>query len=75
MNGPICMGNVRWRMNNLILARKKGEAVMIGDDIEVTVVEIRGGKVRLGFKADSSVKVYRNEVYDKITENQEDGAE
>ena len=62
-------------MNNLILARKKGEAVMIGDDIEVTVVEIRGGKVRLGFKADSSVKVYRNEVYDKIKENQEDGTE
>jgi carbon storage regulator len=75
VNGPICMGNVRWRMNNLILARKKGEAVMIGDDIEVTVVEIRGGKVRLGFKADSSVKVYRNEVYDKIKENQEDGTE
>lgn len=50
----------------LILSRKVGEVVRINDDIEVTVVEIRGDKIRLGFSAPKEVPIYRAEVYDAI---------
>lgn len=50
----------------LVLSRKKNETLMIGDDIEVCVVEIRGDKVRLGVRAPKSVPVHRREVYDAI---------
>lgn len=46
----------------LVLSRKVGEKIMIGDDIEVVVVDIRGNKVRLGFKAPKSVKILRTEI-------------
>lgn len=46
----------------LILSRKKGESIVIGDDIVITVVEIRGDKVRLGIEAPRSVPVHRYEV-------------
>lgn len=52
----------------LILSRKKNEKVIINDDIEIVVVEIRGDKVRLGFKADKEVTIHREEVYKKIHE-------
>jgi creatinine deaminase len=55
----------------LVLARQRDQTVMIGDDIEVTVVDIRGDKVRLGVNAPRSVSVHRKEVYDAIRrENQ-----
>ncbi len=44
---------------------------MIGDDIELTIVDIRGDKVRVGIKAPSSVPVHRKEVYDAIKEENE----
>lgn len=50
----------------LVLTRKRNEGIMINDDIEIIVVEIRGGKVRLGFKAPNEVPVHRGEVYDAI---------
>lgn len=50
----------------LVLSRKKGEKVKIGDDMEVVVVEIRGDKVRLGFDIPKKVPVHRMEVYEKI---------
>lgn len=50
----------------LVLSRKKNESIMIGDDVELVVVEIRGDKVRLGFAAPTSVKIHRREVYDAI---------
>jgi carbon storage regulator len=50
----------------LVLSRKKDESVMIGDDIEITVIEIRGDKVRLGVRADASIPVHRIEVYEAI---------
>lgn len=50
----------------LVLSRKKNESLMIGDDIVLTVVEIRGDKVRLGIHAPSNVPVHRQEVYDAI---------
>ena len=46
----------------LVLSRKAQERILIGDDIEVTVIEIRGDKVRLGFTAPKDVRVIRPEV-------------
>lgn len=50
----------------LVLSRKKNESIVIGHEIEVFVVEIRGDKVRLGFAAPEDVAVHRREVYDAI---------
>jgi carbon storage regulator len=50
----------------LVLSRKKYEAIVIRDDIVITVVEINGNKVRLGFDAPKDVPVHRNEVYEAI---------
>jgi len=52
----------------LTLTRSVGETIRIGDDIEVHVVEVRGGTVRLGFKAPRSVPIHREEVYRQIAE-------
>lgn len=57
----------------LVLTRKKNETVMIGDDIRVVVVEIRGDKVRLGFEAPPEVPVHRQEVYEAIRQNEKEG--
>ena len=51
----------------LVLSRKIDEALLIGDDIKVTVLDIRGGQVRIGISAPSSIKIHREEIYDKIT--------
>jgi carbon storage regulator len=50
----------------LVLSRKKNESVIINNDITVTVVEIRGDKVRLGIVAPKEVSVHRQEVYEAI---------
>jgi len=50
----------------LVLSRKKNESIVIADNIIVTVVDIRGDKVRLGIAAPESVPVHRQEVYDAI---------
>jgi carbon storage regulator CsrA len=50
----------------LVLSRQRDETVMIGDDVEITVVDIRGDKVRLGITAPRDVSVHRKEVYDAI---------
>ena len=56
----------------LVLSRQRDETIMIGDDIEITVVDIRGDKVRLGIAAPTSVPVHRKEVYEAIKrENRE----
>jgi carbon storage regulator len=47
----------------LVLSRKSGEKIVIGDTIKIVVVEIRGDKVRLGIEADRSVGVHREEVW------------
>src|SRR4051812_15471625 len=55
----------------LVLSRTRDQTVVIGDDIEVTVVDIRGDKVRMGINAPRHVSVHRKEVYDQIKrENQ-----
>jgi carbon storage regulator len=50
----------------LVLSRQRDETIMIGDSIEVTVVDIRGDKVRLGINAPKEISVHRKEVYDAI---------
>src|SRR3954452_9642773 len=52
----------------LTLTRSVGETIRIGDDIEEHVVEVRGGTVRLGFKAPREVPIHREEVYRQIAE-------
>jgi carbon storage regulator len=50
----------------LILTRKSGENITIGDDVVVSVLEIRGTQVRLGVKAPKEIAVHRGEIYDRI---------
>ena len=50
----------------LALSRKKDEAIIINDDIEITVIEIKGDQVKLGITAPKSVPIYRKEVYVQI---------
>src|SRR5678810_575929 len=50
----------------LVLSRLRDETIMIGDDIQITVVDIRGDKVRLGISAPTRIAVHRKEVYESI---------
>jgi len=52
----------------LILTRKLGEKINIGDDITVTLLEIKGAQVKLGIQAPKSIGIHRNEIYEKIRE-------
>jgi carbon storage regulator len=52
----------------LTLTRSVGETIRIGDDIEIHVVDVRGGTVRLGFKAPREIAIHREEVYRQIVE-------
>ncbi len=57
----------------LVLSRQRDETIMIGDDIEITVVDIRGDKVRLGINAPPHVPVHRKEVYEAIKREKQAG--
>ena len=50
----------------LVLSRQRDETIMIGDEVEITIVDIRGDKVRLGITAPAHVAVHRKEVYEAI---------
>ena len=50
----------------LVLSRQRDESIMIGDNVQITIVDIRGDKVRLGIVAPSEIPVHRKEVYDAI---------
>lgn len=50
----------------LILNRKKGESLVIGDNIEIVVMEVQGDSVKLGISAPRSISVYRKEIYEEI---------
>ncbi len=52
--------------NVLVLSRQKDESIIIGDDVEVTIVDVRGDKVRLGINAPRSISVHRKEIYEAI---------
>jgi carbon storage regulator len=58
----------------LVLTRKSNQSIMIGDDIEVSVLSVMGEKVRIGIQAPSSVPVFRTEIYVEIQRQREDPA-
>ncbi|MGN0327469.1 MAG: carbon storage regulator CsrA [Lachnospira sp.] len=58
----------------LALSRKKDEAIVINDDIEVTVIEIKGDQVKLGISAPKAVPIYRKEVYVQIQNSNKEAA-
>ena len=59
----------------LVLTRKSNQSIMIGDDIEISVLAIMGEKVRIGIEAPRSVPVYRHEVYVEIKQGEEDAVD
>ena len=59
----------------LVLTRKTNQSIMIGDDIEISVLAVMGEKVRIGIEAPRSVPVFRREVYVEIQEDQDDAAD
>ena len=56
----------------LILTRKVGESVLIGDDISITVLSVRGNQVKLGVEAPKEVSVHREEIYQRIKQMQDE---
>jgi carbon storage regulator len=58
----------------LVLTRRPGESIMIGDDVVVTVLDVRGDVVRVGIKAPRTVQVHREEVYLELQKANEDAA-
>jgi carbon storage regulator len=56
----------------LILTRRVGESLMIGDEVSITVLGIRGGQVRIGIDAPKDVPVHREEIYNKIKSEEKD---
>jgi carbon storage regulator len=56
----------------LVLSRKRDESIVIGDDITIVVVDIRGDKVRLGIEAPKDISVHRREIFDIIKAEDED---
>jgi carbon storage regulator len=58
----------------LVLTRKSNQSIMIGDDVEVSVLSVVGEKVRIGIQAPQNVPVFRTEIYIEIQRQQEPGA-
>jgi carbon storage regulator len=57
----------------LVLSRRRDESIMIGDDVEVIIVDVRGDKVRLGITAPKTISVHRKEVYEAIQREKAEG--
>ena len=58
----------------LVLTRKIGEGIVIGDDVTITVVEMKGGNVRIGIDAPRDKRIYRQEIFDRIVSENRDAA-
>lgn len=58
----------------LVLTRKVGEGIVIGDDVTIKIVEMKGGAVRIGIDAPRDKKIYRQEIFDRIAEENRDAA-
>ena len=59
----------------LVLSRQRDESIMIGDDVEIIIVDVRGDKVRLGITAPRNIPVHRREIYDAIQREKNDKKE
>lgn len=60
--------------NMLALSRKSNESIIIGNNIEITILEVKGEQVKIGIKAPKSIPVYREEVYQQIKESNKEAA-
>lgn len=58
----------------LVLTRKKGEAIQIGDDVEIKILSIDGDQIKIGIEAPHSVDIYRKEIYISIQEENSEAA-
>ncbi len=58
----------------LALSRKSGESVILGNDIEITVLEVKGEQVKIGIKAPKDVTIYRKELFEQIQEANKEAA-
>ncbi len=58
----------------LVLSRQKDESIIIGDDVEIIIVDVRGDKVRLGITAPKNISVHRREVYEAIQREKKEKA-
>jgi carbon storage regulator len=58
----------------LLLTRKLGENIRIGDDVKITIVEVKGNHVKLGIDAPPSIKVHREEIYERIQQERQRAA-
>ncbi len=63
---PVAYRPAEKELNMLVLSRQKDESIIIGDDVEITIVDVRGDKVRLGISAPRSISVHRKEIYEAI---------
>ena len=59
----------------LALTRKMGESLMIGNDVEITIIEVKGNQVKIGIRAPKSVPIYRKEIYLQIQEDNKEVAQ
>lgn len=56
----------KWESDMLILTRKIGESLMVGEEVTVTVMDVKGNQVRIGIAAPNDVAVHREEIYDRV---------
>jgi len=63
------------RQKMLVLSRQKDESIMIGDEVKITIIDVRGHKVRIGITAPKHTPVHRREIYDAIKKKEVDRAE
>lgn len=59
----------------LALSRKQGESIIVGNDIEITILEVKGEQVKIGISAPKSVPIYRKEIYISIQESNKEAVE
>lgn len=59
----------------LVLTRKLGEGIVIGDDVTITIVEMKGGNVRIGIDAPRNKKIYRQEIYNRVVDENREAAQ
>lgn len=59
----------------LALSRRVGESIMVGNDIEITIIEVKGEQVRLGINAPKSIPIHRKEIYLQIKEENQEVAD
>lgn len=65
------VGGINEERDMLILTRRVGETLMIGDEVTVTVLGVKGNQVRIGVNAPKSVSVHREEIYERIRQERE----